>query len=119
MSGFQAKLDAISAERTARNDLAGRRVETSLAESQARADDLVQQAATELQSLHERASRTTAAGWERPEKPDPNDSLGVDFEDPDLATEPTNRHAAPSRPRGRHVRTEEVEDDYSTKDWLA
>ncbi|MDQ0377503.1 hypothetical protein [Amycolatopsis thermophila] len=121
MNEFQVKLDAIAAERAARNDLVSRRVETSLAESRARADALRQTAGAELQDLHERASRTTAAGWERPDKPDPNESLGLAFEDPELATEPTNRHPAPTPARrGRHARSDDPEDDdYSAKDWLA
>ncbi|MEU0512930.1 hypothetical protein [Amycolatopsis sp. NPDC006125] len=122
MSEFQTKLDAIAAERVARQDLIGRRVETSLAESQARAGDLTREAAASVQRLAEQAARTrTAAGWELPEKTDPNASLGMDFEDPEMATEPTNRHAPPPGPparRGRHARPDEPEDDYSNKDWL-
>ncbi|OXM73908.1 MULTISPECIES: hypothetical protein [Amycolatopsis] len=122
MSEFQAKLDAIAAERAARQDLISRRVETSLAESQARTDELTRETAATVQRLAEQAARArTAAGWERPEKPDPNASLGMAFEDPDMATEPTNRHAPPLEPaarRGRHARPDDPEDDYSNKDWL-
>jgi len=121
MNDFQTKLGAIAAERIARNDLVTRRVAERFAEAQARTDDLTKAAEAELQALHERAGRTTAAGWERQAKPDPNESLGMDFEDPDLATERTDRHAAPGPPprRPRPTPADDFEDDYSTKDWLA
>ncbi|NIH85629.1 hypothetical protein [Amycolatopsis granulosa] len=122
MSEFQARLDAIAAERVARQDLISRRVAASLADSRTRTDDLTAAAAATVQRLVEQAARAkTAAGWELREKPDPNAALGMAFEDPEMSTEPTNRHASPPRPtgrRGRHARPEEAEDDYSTKDWL-
>ncbi|GHE96327.1 hypothetical protein GCM10017786_31110 [Amycolatopsis deserti] len=122
MSEFQTRLDAIAAERVARHELISRRVDTSLAESQSRTDDLTRETAATVQRLAEQAARArTAAGWERPEKPDPNASLGLDFEDPEMATEPTNRHAPPPEAatrRGRHARPDDPEDDYSNKDWL-
>lgn len=122
MSELQSKLDAIAVERRARNDLVSRRVEASLAESKARADDLAKTAGGVAQRLNERATRArTAAGWERAERPDSNDNLGLTFEDPEPAAEATNGHPAPEQPqrRGRHARSDDLEDDYSSTDWLA